>query len=248
MTGNIIPTIRLVSFDIWDTLLKSNPNYRDRRTDVIGRNLIGEKYDPIAVNAAVAEVKRIMDDNAVSDGKQYGFLERINAIYEMLDPAIRIPELTDEVRDRVYEQKADIMRQYPPVLLEECIPAVFQSLKRILCSDLSSMKIALISNTGFIDGVHMRVALETLGLMQYVDYALFSNEINMSKPNPEVFQMLMQQSGLKPQNILHVGDNHKADYGGATAVGAYALHLNTKTDALPETETIRSLVDVMCYV
>jgi HAD superfamily hydrolase (TIGR01493 family) len=46
------------------------------------------------------------------------------------------------------------------------------------------------------------------------------------KPDPLVFRRALQQLGLQPQEVLHVGDSDIDDVGGAKAAGLRVAWLN----------------------
>lgn len=78
------------------------------------------------------------------------------------------------------------------------------------------------------------VLLRNTKLDQYLDFALNSYAAKAEKPNPEIFERAMQESGLqdlKPQECLHVGDGPTTDYLGAREVGWHAALVHEKSYA-----------------
>ncbi len=59
------------------------------------------------------------------------------------------------------------------------------------------------------------------------DYRVFSYEIGHAKPSGAIFKNLIEQSGLLPHEILHIGDSLDNDYHGALDAGMYAIHLGS---------------------
>ncbi|TXI99601.1 MAG: phosphoglycolate phosphatase, partial [Chryseobacterium cucumeris] len=87
--------------------------------------------------------------------------------------------------------------------------------------------INILSNTGFIKGKTMRKFLIHENLDQYIDFHIYSDEINCSKPNPLIFQEVknkIKDQDLPMHQILHIGDNPVADYQGAKNFG-FSAHL-----------------------
>jgi putative hydrolase of the HAD superfamily len=41
----------------------------------------------------------------------------------------------------------------------------------------------------------------------------------VEKPHPEIFQMALQRSGIKPDEAVYVGDTYPTDIGGAELAG-----------------------------
>lgn len=86
-----------------------------------------------------------------------------------------------------------------------------------------SYTINLSSNTGFVEGDILRPVLEEMGILKYFDFLVFSDEINASKPSSHFFEVVHQQTSVAKNEILHIGDNPKADYMGAKSFGFDAL-------------------------
>lgn len=78
------------------------------------------------------------------------------------------------------------------------------------------------------------VLLRNTKLDQYLDFALNSYAAKAEKPQAEIFQRAMQESGLqdlKPEECLHVGDGPTTDYLGAKEVGWHAALVHEKSYA-----------------
>jgi putative hydrolase of the HAD superfamily len=99
-------------------------------------------------------------------------------------------------------------------------------------------RIGLICNTGLTPGFGLRKFLANVGIADYFDLMLFSDEVGVRKPNPQIFQIATQKLQLKPYNIAHVGDNLKSDVWGAKNVGFKAILLSTTTgrDTIAESD------------
>ena len=51
------------------------------------------------------------------------------------------------------------------------------------------------------------------------DYACFSYEAGMLKPDPRIFRLTLKKLGVKPEDAVMIGDNLQSDVMGAEAVG-----------------------------
>lgn len=228
--------IKVVSLDNWLTISRSNPDYSVGRSLLIQR-LLAPSVPLDEVERIVRQVKDGMDKKTVSeDGRWYGFTDRLNAIYQLLPANARIPSL-DAVISVVEQGLIDLMRSDPPHLIEEDVADVLAEIKA------RGVKLALISNTGFIDGVHMKVAFETKRIWRYFDYPIFSNEVGVAKPNQLIFQHLVEKAGVLPREILHVGDDYEADVIGATVAGFQTLHFSHEGKG-----QISTLWDILKYL
>lgn len=65
--------------------------------------------------------------------------------------------------------------------------------------------------------------LEKLGLAQYVDSMVTSEEAGVEKPEPELFRLCIDKAGCLPEECLFIGDNPKKDIAGARGVGMHVL-------------------------
>ncbi|WKZ31158.1 MAG: HAD-IA family hydrolase [Candidatus Dojkabacteria bacterium] len=77
------------------------------------------------------------------------------------------------------------------------------------------LKIIIVTNlTAYIQ---MR-KIKTLGISEYVDDVITSEEAGFDKPHPSNFLLALHQSNLLPADVVMVGDNLLADIEGAKAV------------------------------
>jgi putative hydrolase of the HAD superfamily len=83
---------------------------------------------------------------------------------------------------------------------------------------------AIVSNT--IHGPIERKLLKLHGFEAFFDALIFSSEVGLRKPRPEIFQAALDMLGAEPENTVHVGDNVEADIEGALAAGLRAVHIN----------------------
>ena len=86
----------------------------------------------------------------------------------------------------------------------------------------------------------LRPLLRKLKLTGYFDAVVVSCEAGACKPSPVIFREAARALGLRPAQILHVGDSREADVRGARAAGGHALWLRRKQQ-LPQPGVISSL-------
>ncbi|KAJ3553103.1 hypothetical protein NM688_g3796 [Phlebia brevispora] len=84
-----------------------------------------------------------------------------------------------------------------------------------------NIRTGLVSNTD----VRMRAVLEDLQVLPLLDPVLLSEEQGVEKPSAEMFRRARERAGVQLGEIVHVGDELKADYYGAKAFGVSALLL-----------------------
>jgi len=88
------------------------------------------------------------------------------------------------------------------------------------------IKMGIISNTSF-DTDDLRKALRDIDMDKYFDTQVYSSETGMCKKKCKyVFESVIDELGVKPQECIYVGDNYDKDVIGALRVGILPIHLN----------------------
>lgn len=75
--------------------------------------------------------------------------------------------------------------------------------------------------------------LEDAGLRECLDAQAISETVGFRKPRREIFDAVLVELGVAPEETLHVGDNLDADVGGAAALGLRTVWI-TRRVADPE--------------
>lgn len=218
---------RHYSFDVWLTLIRSNPAFRLQRTDYFAQN-----FNPLGLSVAhVADRIREVDlaCTRINElvGKNIDALELIGLMAQRLGADLN--QLTSERLGQAEQDLSDLFRQYPPRLMDEELPRVLTTLRD------QGHTLSLLSNTGLIRGRSLRRCWRELGLGDLFAFQLYSDEVGLSKPNPAFYALLYQQARalgehqanpLVPGQIIHIGDNPVADVAGAKAAGLSTLLIN----------------------
>ena len=87
-------------------------------------------------------------------------------------------------------------------------------------------RVGLISNTGRTWGRFLRKVQAGLGIDSYFDVRVFSDEVRVRKPDPQIFEAALDGLGLDPSEVVHIGDDVDADVAGANDVGMGAVWFN----------------------
>ncbi|QBA22363.1 phosphoglycolate phosphatase [Chryseobacterium indologenes] len=206
------------SFDLWLTLIKSHPEFKTKRVDLFSSFFNVDK--PIE---EVAKTVKYYDDlcNTINEvtGGNIDTFEIYLMILGSLD--VDVKQLNKEKLNEFYNKSEELFLEYKPVVIFENIHDFFEDIKN------QGKTINILSNTGFIKGKTMRKFLIHENLDQYIDFHIYSDEINCSKPNPLIFQEVknnIKDQDLAMNQILHIGDNPVADYQGAKNFG-FSAHL-----------------------
>lgn len=208
--------IQAVSFDVWKTLLHGNKKYTNRRMrtifDVLGHRGIPTDNLVQAYRATRHEI----DLAAERSGLDMGLAEYVVAIYKHLGMSAERPsaEIVRYLQSVMAWQRLD--PDYLPALTEPDLLKTLATLRD------KGYKIGLLSNTGMDSRSVMVPLLDKLGILQFVDSAVFSSELGIAKPNPGMFAELANRLGVDVSEMIHIGDNRRADYDGALQAGAWA--------------------------
>jgi HAD superfamily hydrolase (TIGR01549 family) len=85
-------------------------------------------------------------------------------------------------------------------------------------------RIGLVSDVAW--GLPSRFPLQDMryyGLDRYFDDMVFSTDVGLRKPNPDIFHIALSHVGAKPDEAVFVGNNLQADIKGALDVGMRAV-------------------------
>ncbi|MDK8502207.1 HAD family hydrolase [Aerococcus sp. UMB1112A] len=87
--------------------------------------------------------------------------------------------------------------------------------------------------------------VETMGLTDWIpeDYILVSEEVGVAKPEREIFDLVCQRMGIRPEESVYFGDNFKHDMVAAKEAGFHTVWLNHRDR---EFEGVDDYVDQVC--
>jgi REG-2-like HAD superfamily hydrolase len=95
--------------------------------------------------------------------------------------------------------------------------------------------------------------LHSLELVSHFDFIAASARIGFEKPHPQIFRYALEQVGVEPGEVVHVGDHLDADVAGAQAVGIAPVLIDRRErfspdDLPPGVPLIRSLLELVPIV
>lgn len=105
-------------------------------------------------------------------------------------------------------------------------------------------KVGVLSN-GF-KGIQA-MKLKSGGLDKYIDLLVLSDEIGITKPLRGIFDYAMNKRGVKPEEIVMIGDNYDADICGAKNAGWQTVFFNRKgveVDGEAADATVNKLIEI----
>lgn len=75
--------------------------------------------------------------------------------------------------------------------------------------------------------------LETIGIRHLFHGVVTAVGAGAAKPDPQIFDVAVEQAGVKPHEILHVGDHPETDIDGARQAGMRTAWINRKNEQWP---------------
>ena len=131
------------------------------------------------------------------------------------------PEVGELDRDNFFEVAYE---HFAEAGVWELYPDVIDVLKQLH----HRFRLAIVSN---FDG-RLRTILERLGISKYFGHIFVSSEIGADKPDPEIFRRGLKFLNLRPENVLHVGDDLERDWHAAAAAGLSIFKLDRNKNSL----------------
>lgn len=138
-------------------------------------------------------------------------VERMAAVVAVLDPAgdQRLdPAALEQLRN------ASIFGHFRPF---DDVPAALHRLRS------AGIAVGVVSNS---DGDYQRRKLDAAGLGELAPGAVFSGDVGVAKPAPEIFLAGADSLGLPPERVVYVGDRWATDAVGAVTAGLAAVWVN----------------------
>jgi putative hydrolase of the HAD superfamily len=205
--------IRAVVFDLFDTLV--DLSLRDLpRVEIDGRSVpstAGALHEAVAAHseiefepfmAALTEVDREFRETRYARGLELPTLERFEAVVDRLGiDAPELPGVLTETHMGLIRKQVSVPENHKQVLDD-----LARRVRLGLCSNFTHSAMAL----GLLDDCGFRTRLDAL---------VISDAIGIRKPRAEIFEAVLTELGVAPEETLHVGDSLSADIGGAAPLG-----------------------------
>jgi FMN phosphatase YigB (HAD superfamily) len=214
--------LRAVLFDLWGTLIIDDPEASELRHRLRVRRA-QDTLTALGFSFSVADIETGFAAAAVQ--------------HSLLHEQER--DLSTRGRTVVYAQQLDetLLSQLDDdawVLLDEAIltpalhhgpgemPGARDALTAIKRRGLST---GLISNTGITPGTVLRRILDEMGMLELLDIAVFSDEVEVAKPAVSIFTAALEQLGVGAAEAAFVGDQPRLDVLGARRAGMWSVQI-----------------------
>ncbi|MFD0752199.1 HAD family hydrolase [Mucilaginibacter calamicampi] len=228
LTGNY----QHFSFDLWLTLIRSNPAFKEQRATYFHQHFNYRNLPLDGVKHTFRQVDIMCNLINEKTGKNIDADEMYLMVLSIMnDGDARVWQIDIE---KVYTDMEALVFEYLPQAFCDRTLATLAHIKQN-----TQATTGILSNTGFIKGVTLRKVLNQIGIDRYIDFQLYSDEVGMSKPNPQLFKMMLDQlsahhTQIDVTRVIHIGDNAIADVGGAKAVGLQSCLINSNNIYLPD--------------
>lgn len=215
---------KTISFDLWNTLVVSNPKFQAARLGLC------IEYSPLGVNDITQTLKEVKEDIDFKV-QTFGIQFKCNTALTILANSLEIH--TEDIEDFCIEYN-EIFIENPPLVL----PHVIETLTKLK----EDYRLVLSSNTVMLSGEQLRLALAKTGLMDMFSHLYFSDELGVSKPNPKFFFKIQKGAQVMSKDILHVGDNLECDVRGGFKYGFKTIQVKPGEFKPDIIDTIKSLL------
>ncbi len=195
--------IKLVSFDLWQTVIKEDDEFL--RLDMRA-NFICEMFDLQfqRVRAEIDDLAKVITAFHKKNQKTMKTRQRVELLLKNLDVFYNSKQL-----EKTVEYFSNVSLFLPPQLM----PGIADFLRFLKTENL---KIVMISDTGYTHGKDMRELLKIHRIFDFFDFFVFSDEVDVAKPSRKSFEIVEKEFlDIKPKEMLHIGDNPETDVLGA---------------------------------
>lgn len=231
-------SIRSVFFDFYNTLSYFHPTREERHA---------RAWAQYGIDMPLATVRQ-----AYVQGDHYWTLENarqalyrrsqegwhcFTANYEQCLLKAAGVEVSKGLAGEIYEAYASQEKSFR--LFEDVLPSL-TSLRE------AGLTLGVISNSD----VDVTPFCRDLGVAEYFSFILSSCDVGYEKPDNTIFQAALSQAGVKPGEVVHVGDQYHSDVVGAWAVGItpFLLDRFSLLSDLKDCQRIQGFEELLAYL
>lgn len=208
--------IQHISFDFWNTIVRPNPIFKEKRAELIG-TLFNNQFSKYEIDSAFSKIGKEYNEHQQAGNAAILPLDLLKSVLNEIKPSSNVH------LNELYNQINILFLAYPPFIE----PSFYKIIDLI---NKKGKTCSITSNTAFISGSVIIEYLENCNLLHHFSFTIFSDEFGFGKPGSKIFDYLTAKAiecksiGDKT-NILHIGDNLEADYNGAIQSSLTAFHL-----------------------
>lgn len=206
--------IKVITFDFYNTLVKFWPPLEDIQVASCAQKGITVSRDAIRRGYAKADIlfNRANEEEPLSLRSPERRRDFFAEYEELILDTAGVP-VTRGLAGEIWDLAIAVPKEFTP--FEETVPT------------LDALR-----NAGFGLGVitNLRADLDPLiqktGLTGKLDFSVNSTLVGIEKPHPPIFEEAIRRAKVKPEEMLHVGDQVRSDVAGARSMGMQAALLD----------------------
>lgn len=92
-----------------------------------------------------------------------------------------------------------------------------------------------------------KAAFRNLGLGRYFDHVVFSCDVGLAKPDPDIYRLAIAKLGIDATDAIMIGDKHRADVAGPMVCGIRGFLIDRDGKSSGDS-VLRSLTDVALHL
>ena len=185
--------IQAVCFDMFDTLANAHRHLEHTESDILG-------ITPGEWGKAIWEEDLCRD-------RGLGLVKTVREMIDRACDALPFP-VSGAQRQAVTDARCERLRLAVTEIDGQIVETIRQLKQR-------GLKIGLISNADVCD----RLYWDQSPVFPFFDDSIFSCDVNMLKPDPEIYLLSLSRLGVNPSDALFVGDGGSRELEGAKSVG-----------------------------
>jgi putative hydrolase of the HAD superfamily len=217
--------IRGVIFDLGSTLIRFEDDWSEvleESSQALAKQLERDGYHLDGKSFTEAFMQEIQDSYHVRDRD---WVERpTSSLLRKVLSRFGHTEVTDESIERAVFQFYNVSEaRWVPM------DGVYEVLNELRAKDLF---LGLISNAG--DEGNVQRLIDNAELRSYFEPILISAAMGIRKPNPKLFEIVLETWDLPAHQVVMVGDNLEADILGAQNAGVHQIWLTAQADTPPD--------------
>lgn len=198
--------MRHISFDVWGTILQSNPQNNANRAIYLKEHF--QLDSPLSyIQKLIKDNGKSINEHQESTGIQVGRSEIFERLLRKFD--LNLTSDNFQLVDSIFQQS---FLDYPPELIDESYIDSITALK-------SNYNLSILSNTVYVKGENIQKVLDRYLGADLFDFTLYSDQLGYSKPHENVYLTLITQSGVASSEIVHIGDSVLCDINGPETHG-----------------------------
>ncbi|MGB0733796.1 MAG: HAD family hydrolase [Pontibacterium sp.] len=201
--------IKCITFDLDDTLWAVEP----------------------VIDNANATLFKWLAEHAPDFAKKFSVAD-IPALRE--EAILRWPEIAHHVsniRLRLLElgfEKAGYSEEEGLRLAEEAFGVFFDARQQVTLFEHVEDVLKDLRSKGYILGAlsNGNADIGVIGLSEYFDFHFTAEDVGKEKPHPAMFESMLAHSDVKPNEVIHVGDDPVRDVQAAANMGIWTVWVN----------------------